>query len=291
MPIFQRSAPELAGAIVASVLLVTTLLLAASLSPAAPPAYRTPRPSGEQRAVSHRMVETLTGHRWQREPARTQKPGLTPEVTTWEFYAGGTFRWRFTSDYTESAVGAWALTAASANSGVLFLARDVHEGRRPERFHVLSVAFDNGGLRLGEAAYQGIPFTAHNLPPRIRPEVHEAVTAGQRHHFFSLWAIMTGTAWRSTVDPAPGDPTTYAFRQDGSYTAHFAATQCQYAGTWSLFGIEVNRGTIRCSVPANWCDPRGPRDAFVRDMPLTLTDTTLSLYQTVYVPVSQKGLK
>ena len=287
--IFKRAMRELIAAVAAGVFILALILLATAPSPAAPPVFFSLGPSTEQDLAPHWMVENLTRHKWQR--LGNQQRGLAPEITTWEFYPDGTFRWRFTSDYTKTDVGAWTLSVASEDRGVLFVSSTTNEQGRSSQFHVLVVEFHNGRLRLGEALYEGVPFTARDIPPRIRTEDHEAVTSRQRHRFFSLWDAITGTAWQSEGAPPAGDPIMYTFMRDGTYTAHFAVTQCQYAGTWSLFSAVENRGTIRFSVPANWCDPRGPRAAFVREMPITLTDARLFLYQTVYVPIPQKEVK
>ncbi len=256
---------------------------AASPSPATPLTPATLEPSAERVLEPHRLAENLTARKWQFVDKRAA--GLAPEVTSWEFYPDGTFRWRFTSDYTESDVGAWAISAASEERGIIFLASAANDQGPASRFDVLSFEFRDGSLQLGEAFYQGTPFTDQDVPPPIPQEDHEAVTAPQRDRLFSLWTAMTATDWQSETTPSSGEPTMYSFRQEGTYTAHFAATQCQYSGTWSLFSSGGDVGEIRLSVPANRCDPRGPRDAFVRERPLTLSDTKLFLHQTIYVPV------
>lgn len=284
------NASSLGGLIVAvavGVLILPIISLMAAPSLAAPLARLVFVPSTEQSLAAQQVKEALTSHTWRR--VGNQKHHLAPEVTTWEFYPKGTFRWRFTSDYTESYAGAWALSAASEERGIVFLASTAHDRGRSARFHVLSFEFRNGRLRLGEAFYQGIPFPNRDGgPPHIRTEDHEAVTPSQQSRFFSLWTALTVSNWRSEAVPPPGDPVTYSFMRDGTYTAHFAATQCHYSGTWSLFSPGENTGEIRFSTPANRCDPRGPREAFVRAMPITLRDTRLFLYQTVYVPSQRR---
>jgi hypothetical protein len=193
------------------------------------------------------------------------------------------------SDYVEVTEGSWALAAASEERGILFLASTVNDAGRATRFDVLSYEFRNGGLQLGEATYQKTSFTAGDMPPHTPERNQEAVTGPQRARFFMLWDAITAVDWRSASTPPSGDPVTYSFMQDGTFTAHFAVTQCQYSGTWSLSSSGENSGEIRFSIPANECDPRGPRDAFVREMPVTLRDTELFLYETVYGSVPKGG--
>lgn len=260
--------------------LATIMLLAPSPPfPFAPPAALTPT-QAEKALNPDTPEEKLTDQKWQRVQER--EGGLANEVTTWEFYADGSFRWQFVSDYEVSSEGAWAISEVSDSRGIIFLAIAAAQSQS-SRFEVLSFEFSNGSLQLGEQSYQGIPFTDSDVPPLIGPEEHEAVTTSQRNRFFPLWVAMTATDWRSQSPPPPGDPDMYSFATDGTYSALFSDSQCQYSGTWSVFNSLADSGEIRLSIPANQCDPRGPRDAYVLEMPVTLNDTTLSLYQTDYI--------
>lgn len=227
------------------------------------------------------IVKSLTSSRWQQ--VGRQEPNLASEIVTWEFYSNGMFRWQFTSDFLETIMGAWAISATSEESGVMFLASTMND---LSRFDVLSLKLQNGGLMLGEFSYQETPFTNADAPPSIREEDRQAVT-DQRDHFFSLWITITATDWRSESTPPPGDPNLYSLMQDGSHTARFDVTQCQYSGTWSMSFSGRDSGVVWLSVPTNACDPRGPRDAFVRQIPIRLDGDKLILYETVYVPVSK----
>src|SRR5689334_9158443 len=51
-------------------------------------------------AQTDSIVRSLTESKWQR--VDTQDPGLASEIVTWEFYSNGTFRWQFTSDFSET---------------------------------------------------------------------------------------------------------------------------------------------------------------------------------------------
>jgi len=212
-------------------------------------------------------------------------------VTIWEFYGEGSFRWRFTADYAESYTGAWAVSEVSPDQGVMFLASTANEQQSSSRFHVLSVEFLDGWVRLGEEVYRGVPFTPRETAPHVSRAEHLAVTPSQRAHFFPLWLALTASAWQSITAPPPGDPDAYSFSRDGRYTASFATTRCSYAGTWSLFTSGRGTGEIRFSVPAHRCDLRGPRDAFIREMPITFLDHQLFLYQTAYVPRPQEEVR
>jgi len=65
---------------------------------------------------------------------RQHGPQVTPEVTIWEVYGEGSFRWRFSADYAESHIGAWAVSEVSPERGVMFLAGTSKEQRPPSRF-------------------------------------------------------------------------------------------------------------------------------------------------------------
>ena len=245
--------------------------------------------SGAEAVQPSILAKRLTEQRWQR--VRQHGPQVTPEVTIWEVYGEGSFRWRFSADYAESHIGAWAVSEVSPERGVMFLAGTSKEQRPPSRFHVLSVEFLEAGVRLGEELYQGVPLTHREGVPHVSRAEHAAVTTDQRARFFPLWRSLTASTWQSVAAPPPGDPDVYAFDRDGQYTAYFATTRCQYAGTWSLFTSGGETGELRFSVPGHRCDPRGPRDAFIREMPITLQDHKLFLAQTVYEPRPQEEVR
>ena len=191
------------------------------------------------------------------------------------------FRWRFTSDFSETHVGAWALSPTSEESGIMFLASTMNN---PSRFDVLSLMLQKGALRLGEFSYQETPFTDADTPPTIQAVDRQAVT-DQRNRFFSLWITITATDWRSKSDPPPGDSNMYSLGQDGTYTSHVDVTQCQFSGTWSMSSSGKDSGVVWFSVPESACDPRGAQQAFVREIPLRLDGDELFLYQTAYTPL------
>lgn len=244
--------------------------------------------SVENDAPPSLLAQRLTDVKWQR--VSDPGPHFAAEVTTWRFHRNGSFHKSFTSDYAESQIGAWVLSEVSRHEGLLFLASTMSDHGHPARFSVLSFRFGNGGLRLGEENYEGIPFAANEWVPQVRAEDQTAVSSRQRLRFFSLWTAITASDWHSGATP-PGDPSQYSFSGSGTHTASFVATHCNYSGTWSLFSSEGNTGEIRLSVPANRCDPRAPVEAFVREIPVKLKDNKLLLYQTAYVPLRCKGGK
>jgi len=71
------------------------------------------------------IVSNLTRSKWQR--VRTQDPNLASEIVTWEFYSNGMFRWQFTSDFSETNIGAWAISPTSEEDGVMFLASTTND--------------------------------------------------------------------------------------------------------------------------------------------------------------------
>jgi hypothetical protein len=213
------------------------------------------------------------------------------EVITWEFFKDGSFRRSFTSDYLERFAGAWALSETSQDRGILFLASTAADQARPLRLNVLSFEFVEQGLRLGERLYQAVPFSARDVAPGISERDQAAVMPGQRERFFRLWVAMTVVDWETASASPTGDPSAYSFDRNGRYTARFATTRCQYSGTWSLFTSGGNTAQVRFSVPANHCDPRGPRETYVREMPTALKDDGLLLYRTAYEPRPKKEAK
>ena len=225
------------------------------------------------------MVRSLTRNKWQR--VGTQDPGLASELVTWEFYQNGTFRWQFTSDFSETYVGAWAISPTAEEGGVMFLAGNMND---LSRFEVLSFQLQSGGLMLGEFSYEETSFTGTEALPETRDEDQQAVT-DRRENVFSLWITLTASDWHSESAPAPGDADSYSFRGDGTYTARFDSTGCQYSGTWSTSSSGGGTDIVRLSVPANACDPRGPQEAFVREIPVELAGEQLILFATHYVPV------
>jgi hypothetical protein len=237
------------------------------------------RPDRESSAV---LAERLTQNDWRHVAA--PRSSFAREIRTWEFYPGQSFRWRFVSDYTEQQIGAWAISATCVDRGVMFLAHAAQAGAPTSRFDVLSIEFRNGTLRLGERRFQGIAVGERLPPPHIDKASREALDGHQRHRFFPLWAAMTSVRWRSVSTPRPGDPDSYSFREDGTYSARFSSTSCQYTGSWSLNSLGGMAGDLRLSVPANRCDPRGPRDAFVRGMPVKIRNSLLHAYKALYSP-------
>jgi len=228
---------------------------------------------------THSIVSNLTRSKWQR--VRTQDPNLASEIVTWEFYSNGMFRWQFTSDFSETNIGAWAISPTSEEDGVMFLASTTND---LSKIDVLSLKFENEQLVLGEFSYQETPFTSADAPPDIFEKARQAVT-DRREDVFSLWISVTSSDWRSESAPAPGDPDSYSFMQDGIYAARFDSTECEYAGTWSTSFSGGDSGVIWLSVPANACDSRGPQDTFVREMPTRLDGDKLILSETIYSPV------
>jgi hypothetical protein len=228
--------------------------------------------------VESNIAERLIASKWQ--SVISQDSNFAPEVTTWEFYSNGMFRWQFTSDFSEERMGAWFISSPSEESGVVFLANITNI---PPRFDVLSLRFENGQLILGEFTYEETPFTGTETPPTLIEEDLEAVT-NQREHFFSFWTAITANDWQSVSAPSPGDADMYSFMQDGTYAAHFNSTQCQYAGTWST-SLREDSTLIWLSIPANNCDPRGGQDRLVREIPIRLEGDNLILYETIYAPM------
>jgi hypothetical protein len=243
--------------------------------------------SAERVSQAPSAVGRLIG-KWQR--TGTAQPGLPSEVTTWELYSNGTFRWHFASDFALSSTGAWAVSATSAERGIMFLATFVNGRACSSGLQVLSFESRNGRLRLGEMFYQRTPFANRDVPPRVRKEDHEAVASPQRDSSFPLWAAITANDWRIESTPRSGDQNRYSLMRDGTYNTHFAAIDCHYSGTWSLISSTQDAGKIRLSIPDNRCDRRGPRDAFVREIPLTMKNGKLCLYQTVYVSVPRRDV-
>jgi hypothetical protein len=286
MIMFSRVFRAYIGSVSVNIFLLATILFSLSSACAAPPITLTTVPTEERVLDPQQTGEEFTVQKWQRIVGKQQQ-GLASQVITWEFFEDGTFRWHVAADYDESYVGAWAISAASENSGIIFLASAASNENRAAQHDVLSFEFQDGRLELGEAVYEGIPFIESDVPPSVGDEAREAVRVEQRDRFFSLWAAITRTNWQSGSAP-PGDPNQYRFNPDGTYSASFAATQCDYTGTWSLISSEENTGQIRLSIPANSCDPRGPQDAFVREIPITLRDMELLLYETIYVPAPEE---
>jgi hypothetical protein len=232
-------------------------------------------------------AKRLFSYKW----VHHQRPHGAAEVITWEFFKDGSFRRSFTSDYLERYAGAWALSEASQDRGILFLASTADDQARPLRFNVLSFEFLEGGLRLGESLYQAVSFSDRDVAPRISKRDQAALIPNERERFFGLWEAMTVVNWEAASAPPPGDPSAYSFSRDGRYTARFATTRCQYSGTWSLLTSGGNTGQVRFSVPANHCDPRGLRETYIREMPVTSKDDGLVLYRTPYEPRPKEAVK
>lgn len=228
------------------------------------------------------IEESLTKNKWQN--VSSPETNLAPEIVTWEFYSNGMFRRQFTSDFSEERLGAWSISPTSEESGVIFLASTMND---PHSLDALSFRFENGRLELGEFSYEAVPFTSADAPPAVIEQDLLAVT-GQHDRFFSWWTTITATDWQNKSTPPPGDANLYSFMQDGSYTAHFDTTRCQYSGTWSISFLGGDSGVIWLSVPANACDPRGAQEMFVREIPIRLNGDDLILYETVYVPAPKR---
>jgi len=198
----------------------------------------------------------------------------------WKFDRHGGFCRKFTSDYAEVYSGAWALSQATPNSGIVFLASTK---TKPSRFDVFSVSLEGNELRLGEETYRALPHSEDDRPVSYAADDQQAVTGGQRAQHFAMWSLMTQTDWHTDF-AAYGDPSQYSFHRSGIYTATFADTACRYSGTWSLMTIGGNISELRLTVPANDCDPRGHRPSFVRELPAKLMDEQLILYRSSYSP-------
>src|SRR5574338_456235 len=225
-------------------------------------------PAATESLPQNQMAETLTRSKWQ--SAGDQGTNVTAEVVIWQFYSNGMFRRQLISDFSEERMGAWSISPGSAKSGVIYLA----SSNGATELEVLSLKFENGRLILGEFPYEESAFTGTDMPPAVVEAYLQAVT-GQRNSNFSLWETITARNWQ-TEAPSPGDASLYSFMPDGTFTAHFDATQCQYSGTWSVSSSPgQNNGTIRLRVPANSCDPRGAQDTFVREMPIKLNGKSL----------------
>jgi hypothetical protein len=250
-----------------------------TLLTAIPSMQPAPIPTATEDLEQNKIVESLLRSKWQ--STTRQNTDFASEVVTWEFYPNRMFRWQLTSDFSEERTGAWSVPPISEERGVVFLASTTVL----TRFDVLSLKFENGRLILGEFAYERTSFTGTETPPTIIPEDLDAIT-NQPNRFFSSWLTVTTSDWQNESTTPPGDANLYAFMQDGTYSAHFDATQCQYNGTWSLSTtVGGNDGTVWLSVPANTCDQRGAQDAFVREIPFRLNGNNLILYETVYVPI------
>src|SRR6476646_1497602 len=65
------------------------------------------------------LINALTKFTWARS-----RPGseTSSELMVWKFDRQGGFSRKFTSDYAETYSGAWALSQATPNSGIVFLA-------------------------------------------------------------------------------------------------------------------------------------------------------------------------
>lgn len=227
----------------------------------------------------HKPTGFLTENKWLRKEGQASDP--SNQTVTWEFYPPGVFRWKSTSDYQEAGEGAWAIVPISGESGIIFLAWEGKDGIQENRVDVLSYKVSGNSLVFGELPYQGTPFSAEDNAPAIPENIIKAASAQQHERSFSLWVAMTAVDWVSD-EPPPGGPDRIAFERDGTYTAYFESTQCDFSGTWSLINFVEKSGEIRLSVPANGCDSRGPREAYVREMPVELKGELLFLYQTSY---------
>jgi hypothetical protein len=231
---------------------------------------------------THLGETTFTATKWQLDRHPEAPADETREVITWAFYENGAFRRSTVSDYSIHLEGAWQAVKISANRGLLFVAGS-RQGAR--HYDVLSYAFGQASLQLGEQLYRAVPFPERGAAPKVRPADASALAAGQRSQFFPLWLIMTESDWKSEVTPPPRDPDLISFHRDGRYSFSYSAAPCQYAGTWSLFASGGRTGAIRLSVPAHLCDPRGPAAASVRELPVEFKDDRLFLYKTAYLPL------
>ena len=259
----------------------------AALTPATSVRYA--RAASEQVSLRDRVAARLSDQTWRRLVGEGR--GRTPETSTWDFYADGTFRWRFTSDVQTGNIGAWDIAAASPDRGVVFLAGRAPTAKTAPLRQALSFAFRDGMLMLGEASYQPVRSIDGDAPPRVPDDTRALVRPEKRDSSFGLWRTIAATQW--VADPAvtAGEPTGYAFRSDGAYGAEFSSPPCRYAGTWSLVATEADRGEIRLSVPGNRCDARGAAPAIVREMRIELRDTTLLLHDTQYRSVHEGETK
>jgi hypothetical protein len=232
------------------------------------------------------QIQKLIASKWQQ--VIDQGAFHAPDITTWEFYDNGNFRRRFTADYAESSVGAWSLSATPHNRGILFLMSARRHSEDPLKYQVLPLEFAADGLFLGGVWYTATPYSGVEDPPLVGQETKVSVEPAQRTKLFSLWATLTTSDWKSEAAPPPGDPDMYSFSTSGECTIRFTPTHCEYSGLWSLTVSEEHHGKLRVSVPANTCDPRGPTNAFVREIPLELKNTTLWMYKSPYIPLPRK---
>lgn len=229
------------------------------------------------------LIEKITQKKWQR--VVVLGPGLPEEVTTWEFYADGSFRWNLVSDYSINYIGTWVLSGASLNTGVLFLISTPTNDKQSIRNDVLSITYQNANLKIGEMVYQAVSTVRTETPAEIRQG--SAIKSVSIEKLFPLWGVMIASNWRSETVPSPGYPDTISFSSAGGYNARFESTDCQYEGTWSLLTFGQNIGKILLSAPANRCDPRGPREGFIWELPAEWKDNTLFLYKSAYLPFAK----
>lgn len=227
----------------------------------------------EANALSRRIND----RQWERETP--PRGGPTRQSVIWQFFADRTFRRQFISDYSATRTGAWHLSATSESGGILFLATS---GNDSAVLEVLSLNLTGDGLLLGELAYRETSTVSMANAPSVPDRDRQAVDE-QRDEAFALWIAMTANRWTRGSAASPGEPDAFSFAPDGTYSATFAATQCTFMGTWSMEFSQTNRGALRLSVPANQCDPRGPADAFIRELPLRWDGANLFLTDRPYI--------
>ena len=239
-------------------------------------------PEGSTAFDAAALADALAGVRW----VRTVDEGTAygPETTEWVFDANGAFRSSLSADFADRSMGAWSIAEVQSDSGMLLLA-DATRGR----FDALSVTPLGDKLRLGESLFGRGSF--QGARPTVPGESDlEALAPGRRERFFPLWLTLTSSGWQRTATSAENfEPDEFVFSQAGRYRARYSRGPCEFVGTWSLWSSAGRTGEIRLSVPSNACDPRGPRTAFVRGMPVRLDGERLFLHDGEYAPVSNQS--
>lgn len=221
----------------------------------------------------------LTRCAWRRDVS--SGPQLPPESTTWSFYPEGTFRRVLASDQEQIYVGAWSAAIGPSGNGVLFLSGVVDE--RFPRLDAMSFEVAGDALRLAELRFETVR-TLDEKAPAVEPAHVRAVEGERRATAFSLWTELTRVSWRKAGGAAPEEPGRLELGRNGLYVARFTPTGCSYEGTWSLLGMTDRAGELRMSVPKHSCDPRGPREGFVRQLSVSFSGDALVLGELRYVP-------
>lgn len=213
-----------------------------------------------------------------RSPERTV--ARRGEASGWEFFPDGTFRWTFLSDYRVTHTGSWALAADSDSSGVVVTAWYGEPPARSLKRDVLSLRVKEDATYVGEQPLHHAPGPKGGPPPAVPAALRDAVRCPVLTASLPLWSAMTEGRWER--EAGGSSPNRLWFHPDGTFEAAFRATECSYSGTWSLRGINDSGATLLMSVPSHECDPRGPRTAFLREVPIQLRDEQLVLNRDTY---------